>query len=98
VSLPVVLTSEAEADLDEAAHWYEQHSAGLGVDFVRRVRAVLDLIAANPAMYAEVYLDLRRAPVKRFPYGVFFRPRQDTIDVVAVFHNRRDPSIWQARA
>ena len=38
MSVSVVLTAEAEGDLDEAAQQYEQRAAGLGVDFVARVR------------------------------------------------------------
>jgi hypothetical protein len=33
-----MLTVAAELDIDEAAQWYEQRSAGLGVDLVVRVR------------------------------------------------------------
>lgn len=98
MSLPVILTAEAEADLDEAAQWYERRSAGLGADLVSRVRSTLDRVGANPELYGEVYEGLRRAPVKRFPYGVFYRVREDRVEVVAVFHDRSDPSAWQGRA
>ncbi len=33
----------------------------------------------------------------RFPYGLFFRPLEDAIYVIARFHSRRDPVIWQRR-
>src|SRR5437763_1662515 len=98
MSLPVVLTAEAEADLDEAAQWYERRSPGLGVDLVARARDVFGQIGATPELYPEVHAGLRRAPVRRFPYGVFYRLRNDRVEVVAVFHDRRDPSAWQDRA
>jgi plasmid stabilization system protein ParE len=98
MSLPVFLTAEAEADLDEAALWYEGRSAGLGSDLVARVRATLDKISDTPALYPELHAGLRRAAVKRFPYGVFYRVRADRVEVVGVFHDRRDPSAWQSRA
>src|SRR5262245_12482106 len=97
MSLTVALTAEAEADLDEAAQWYEERSAGLGEDFVSQVRTTLELIGDNPELYGEVHPGIRRARVKRFPYGVFYRLRENRVEVVAVFHDHRDPSAWQSR-
>ena len=90
MSLPVVLTPEAEADLEEAAQWYERRAEGLGKDLVVRVRDLLQRIRATPQMFPEVAAGVRRGPVKRFPYSVFYRDRPERIEVVCVFHNRRD--------
>lgn len=46
MSLPVVLTPEAEAEFDAAADWYEQR-AGLGSEFTANVRDVLHRIAGR---------------------------------------------------
>src|SRR5262249_40215702 len=98
MSLPVVLTAQAEADLDEAAEWYEQRSVGLGIKLVAQARAVFSRIWDNPNLYSEVHERSRRASVRRLRYGVFYRPRDDRIEVIAVFHDRRDPSGWQRHA
>lgn len=98
MNLPVVLTAEAEADLDEAAQWYEQRSVGLGSALVARVRDALRRIGDNPELYPEVHPGVRRIAVRRFPYGVFYRRRGDRVEGIAVFHDRRDPSAWQGRA
>jgi plasmid stabilization system protein ParE len=98
VSLPVVLRDEAQAEFDEAFDYYEGQRAGLGVDFVNHVQRVFDRIAANPLMHGVVLDDVRKAVVARFPYCVFYRPHADRIEVLAVFHTSRDPSIWQGRA
>lgn len=37
MSLPVITRDEAEADIVEAAIWYERRCAGLGAEFVRSV-------------------------------------------------------------
>jgi toxin ParE1/3/4 len=98
VSLPVVLRDEALAEFDEAFDYYENKKPGLGVDFVARVQRVFDRIAANPLMHGVVFADIRKAVVTRFPYCVFYRPETTRVEVIAVFHSRRDPSIWQSRA
>jgi toxin ParE1/3/4 len=97
MSLPIRLLPGAKAEFDAAADWYEQQRAGLGVDFVARVREVLDRIAANPQLHAAVYNDVRKAVVKRFPYVVIYREDAGEVVVIAVFHTARDPAIWQFR-
>ncbi|MGB6063304.1 MAG: type II toxin-antitoxin system RelE/ParE family toxin [Desulfomonilaceae bacterium] len=98
MSVRVVLRPAARAEFDEAFDWYERQRPGLGVDFVAHVQAVFDEITARPEMYAAVLEDIRRATVRRFPYSVFYRIEPQQVVVVAVFHSRRDPTIWRERA
>jgi plasmid stabilization system protein ParE len=98
VSLPVVLRDEAKAELEAAFDYYEAQRPGLGVDFVARVQEVFDRISVNPLLHAAVFADVRKAVVARFPYCVYYRAEPTRVQVIAVFHDRRDPSIWQARA
>ena len=97
MNLPVVLRDEALAEFDEAFDYYEGQRPGLGVDFVARVQQVFDRIAANPHMHAIVFADIRKAVVTRFPYCVFYRLESARVEVIAVFHGKRDPSLWQSR-
>jgi toxin ParE1/3/4 len=98
MSLPVVLRGEATAEFDEAFDWYDAKQAGLGSEFVAEVQKVFDRIAANPFVHRAVFADIRKGVVRRFPYCVFYRPHDDRVEVIAVFHTSRDPSIWQGRA
>ena len=97
MSLPLVFRAAAQAELDDAAVWYERQKPGLGDDFVREVRRVLDTIAAQPDRYALASGDVHEAPVSRFPYCVYYRVKPTRIVVIAVFHTARDPSVWQSR-
>ena len=97
MSLPVVVRDEAQAEFDEAFDYYEAQRAGRGVHFADRVQQVFDRIAANPKMHPVVFADIRKAVVARFPYCVFYRAGATRVEVIAVFHTRRDPSIWQGR-
>lgn len=63
MSLPVVLTTEAEAEFDEAADWYEQQ-ASLGAEITNAVREVLNRISAFPQMHQIVHKDIRRGVVR----------------------------------
>lgn len=95
--LPVVLRDEAQAEFDEAFDYWEDQRPGLGVDFAARVQQGFDRIAANPKMHALVFADIRKAVVTRFPYTIFYRSDDVRVEVIAVFHSRRDPSVWQRR-
>ena len=98
MNLPIVLRDEAQAEFDEAFDWYDAKRGGLGLEFVAEIQKVFDRIAANPLLHQVVLADIRKGVVRRFPYCVFYRPHQDRVEVIAVFHSSRDPSIWQGRA
>src|SRR5262245_16203267 len=98
MSLPLIITPEAEDDLADAKARYERQRAGLGERFVLCVEAALDHIRRFPQAATEVYPGVRRVVVRRFPYGVFYRVDPDQIAVIAVYHSKRDPRGWQARA
>jgi plasmid stabilization system protein ParE len=98
VSLPVRFRRAALIEYDEAADWYEARRRGLGIRFVAAVRQVINQIAGQPERWPEVELDVREAPVPRWPYCIYYQARPDHVMVIAVFHLSRDSSIWQARA
>ena len=98
MSLPIVLRAEAEAEFDEAFDFYDARRPGFGPEFVAEVQRVFDRVAAHPLICQVVFADVRKAVVRRFPYCVFYRPHADQVEVIAVFHTSRDPSIWHGRA
>lgn len=95
--MSLVIRPAAAADLDEAFLWYEAQRPGLGNEFLIAVEQVFHAVLENPCRYRVVYRDTRRAHVRRFPYGVFYRPVGDDVVVVACFHGRRDPRRWVGR-
>jgi plasmid stabilization system protein ParE len=90
----------AEADLEQAASWYdeEQAEAGLGSRFVSDVDQVFGRIRERPQQFPVVSGDIRRALLHTFPYAVYFRETDETIRVLAVLHLRRRPGVWRARS
>jgi len=98
MSLPVVLRPEARQEYDDAFDYYESRQAGLGAAFAARVQNVLTRIGNNPKMHAIVSGDIRKAVVTKFPYCIFYRELTDRVEVIAVFHTSRDPSVWHQRA
>jgi len=97
VTLPVVWTPEAAADLKETQAWYGNIRPELGERFALAVEAMVEAIAEHPMQFPLVYRGRRRAGVRRFPYGIFFEAQEHRVVVIACFHGRRNPKRWQAR-
>ena len=97
MTLPLVLLQAAREEFDDAFDWYEDERAGLGVAFDASVRETYARIIDRPRLFQVVLADIRRAPVRRFPYLIFYRVEPDQIVVLSVFHTSRDPRIWQSR-
>ncbi len=79
-----------EADVAEAAEWYEAQRPGLGQRFVSAVQSADRLLSANPLRYAVRFADIRRLNLEDFPYAIFFFLHNDLIVILAVLHMRRD--------
>ncbi|MBP0017073.1 MAG: type II toxin-antitoxin system RelE/ParE family toxin [Cyanobacteria bacterium SBLK] len=96
----VLLSPEAEIDLEDAYNWYEEQNAGLGSEFIRVIDASLSAIQRNPFAYALVFQQerqVRRKLIRKFPYSVFYCVEDAIIVIVACFHVKRDPQEWQKR-
>jgi plasmid stabilization system protein ParE len=98
MSVPLVFHPAVQGEVDEAYRWYERQRSGLGEDFLAAIEEVFERIRQSPGIHQAVYRDVRRGLPKRFPYGVYYRVHADRVEVIAVYHSRRDPSGWQARA
>lgn len=98
MTLSVVFRRAARAEFDAAALRYDEQRAGLGLRFISEIGRALDLAAMHPERFAIKHGSIRCVPVRRFPYSVFYRVESARIVVLAVFHARRDPAIWQTRA
>ena len=48
---------------------------------------------AFPAVYGQI----RRALLRRFPYGIFYTLEEDVIVILACFHTKRDPKTMRNR-
>ena len=96
--LNVVFRPAARAEFDSATLWYEDRQPGLGVQFVAEIDRAVDIASKNPDRYPFKYKNIRCTRARRFPYSIFYTVETEQIVVLAVFHARRDPAVWQARA
>ena len=90
-------TPDADAELAEARQWYAHQRESLDAEFMESIDDALLRITRTPKAYPVVYKTLRRAVVRRFPFSIFYEITLSEIQVIAVFHSRRDPERWKAR-
>jgi plasmid stabilization system protein ParE len=67
----LIIQPEAEKDIFSAFGWYEEQRRGLGAEFAQELTNGMDQIVEFPHMYSELYLGIRRALLKRFPFGIY---------------------------
>ena len=87
---------EAEAEMNNAAAWYEHQQANLGKRFLASIQDALNRIQLDPALYPVVEADVHRCLVRIFPFGVLFRTMPGIIVIMAVMHLHRDPDYWKS--
>ena len=87
----------AELELEEAAHYYESNSPGLGTKFLDSIEACAQSILAFPSSGRVIRGQIRQRLVRGFPYAIVYRGTADRIRVLAVMHTRRRPSYWAGR-
>jgi plasmid stabilization system protein ParE len=95
---PIVIIHEAaEAEINEAADFYDMESPGLGTVFIDEIQRAILKISRNPVAYQQIRSRVRRMPVGKFPYSLFFSVRPDEIRILAVAHQKRRPFYWHGR-
>ena len=102
MSLPFRLHPLAEDDVVKTWAWYEAQQSGLGKRFFDTVHATIAQVADWPnsgSPVTEVNSEVieRRVGTKDFPYLLRYRIIDNTIVVVAVYHQRRHPDFCAGR-
>jgi len=93
----IVYHPEAFEELIEASRYYESCSSGLGSRFLDTIENSLEVIKSNPQLFCTDELGRRKYVVKKFPYLIIFRIKEDCIYILAVAHGRRKPEYWKSR-
>lgn len=87
----LLLRPESYEDLKESFQWYSNRSNILGLEFIKEIEECFRKIRSNPFSCQKIKKTLRRALIKKFPYGIFYKIDEDEIIVFAIFHLSRNP-------
>lgn len=93
----LTLRKEAEEDIHNAFQWYNSKRQGLGSDLLLCVEEGFSRITRSPKQFPCVHRDVRRAFIRRFPFGIYFQENDTQIIVFAFLHVRRHPDFFKSR-
>lgn len=88
-----------EHDIEDAVRWYGARAPQQADRLIQELASVLSRIQDAPKMFPIAYRTIRRAPLRIFPYFVWFLVDAEArrVEVLAVTHQRRDPATTRAR-
>ena len=92
-----VVQPQSELDIQAAAVWYEGQRSSLGERLLAELDHVFRRIVDNPQQFPRLEDSVHRALLRHFPYGVYFVPEEESIQVLAVLHLHRHPEMWKSR-
>ncbi|MGH7714051.1 MAG: type II toxin-antitoxin system RelE/ParE family toxin [Gemmatimonadaceae bacterium] len=95
---PVQFRVEAREDVRQATAWYAERSSHAAAGFREQLAEAIALIQSAPEAFPPRYRGVRRAGLRRYPYGIYYRIEEQVIDVIAVLHGRRHPRRWRRRS
>jgi plasmid stabilization system protein ParE len=93
----IVFRRIAKQEMDESIAWYENQRAQLGLELAVPINRTLQNISQSPKQFPLTGREVRRALVRRFPYGVHYVIENDRVVVLAVFHVKRNPTLLENR-
>lgn len=96
-ALPVKLHPEAVIEAREARAWYAQRSPTAATRFLFELDRAIDEIAQHPNRWPTHLHGTRRYRLRRFPFLMVYRVRDDVVEVIACQHARRRPGYWRDR-
>lgn len=85
----LLLSPEAEQDIDQAVEYYNSVSKGLGLEFIRVIDQYFTQIIQVPTASAIQYDQVRVKPVKVFPFTIHYSITDVQIIVLRVFNTHQ---------
>jgi len=86
--------------LEEIIHaktFYDSKVDGLGSQLVVEINRAIELIDKMPETWPVYNNKLRRYILKRFPFSIIYRLKNNTIQIIAFMHQHRKPYYWKKR-
>jgi plasmid stabilization system protein ParE len=93
----VIYHPAAEAELIQAAEFYEQQVPSLGGQFLDVIEDAVASIIESPKRWRILEKDVRRFLLPRFPFAIYYRAPGGSIRILAVKHHSRHPDFWHDR-
>jgi toxin ParE1/3/4 len=97
MSLAVEFHDDARAEVLAAHAWYVARSPAAADAFIVELERAVELICDAPEAWSPHLYGTRKHVFRRLPYSVIYRIVGETLEVIAVAHQRRRPGYWRGR-
>lgn len=87
----------AEAEITEAADFYDLEGPGLGSVFLDEIERALGAISLYPEAAPISRGGVRKRSLLKFPYSLVYSVRPEEIRLLAVAQQKRRPFYWRGR-
>jgi plasmid stabilization system protein ParE len=87
----------ADNEFDLAVEYYETCQPGLGLEFAEEVYATIARITEYPEVWSPMSRNTRRCLTNRFPYGIIYRIKNNSLHIIAVANLHRRPDYRKER-
>lgn len=95
---PITFHPEAEDELKAAIDYYDRQRDGLGAELQEAVERASEVIGRIPQAFSlHNAAGVRKFVLQRFPYCLFYLELDESVWVVAVAHQKRQPNYWAHR-
>jgi hypothetical protein len=88
----IEILDQAEQDLLEGFHFYEDQEPSLGAYFLTNLFSDIESLRLYGGVHRIAYKRYHRLLSKRFPFAVFYKVREQTVFIHAVLDCRRNPA------
>jgi toxin ParE1/3/4 len=94
---PLEIHPSALAEFRSAVAWYLERNTTAAAKFVAEVDRGVELLLKSPERWPAGEHGTRKFVLRRFPFAVVYREKQESIQILAIAHGHRRPEYWRGR-
>ena len=87
----------AQQEVDEAVAWYGKQGKEISRGFLDDLDRAVRLTKTYPLLATQIDSEIRRLLFIRYPYSLIYGIDKETIVIIAVAHQQREPHYWTDR-
>lgn len=90
---------KAEEEYLNSVKFYESRIKGLGAGFIVEFEKDIKSLLENPELAVKMYAKgIRGKTMSRFPYIIFYKQKDDVLQILSIAHTSRRPGYWRYRS
>ena len=83
----IFFSTDARQDLTQATRYYQQLSPKLVAELLTEIKDTVEQIELFPYAYQVAFTPIRRAPLRRFPYMIYYAIQPNhSVEIYAILH------------